>query len=298
MRVTSSDAIVAARAASSLPFACDVSVQFLTNTPPQAQRYDGVGEGLVTAARDVERLSADSAAGRLRFTTRASASRWADAVWTCTSEAVCEMTAVATARWGLVFWQQRGRSYAAVTGPETSTSTAPVPEGADFVGIEFAIGTSLRMLPTPMLVDGGIELPDTRRRSFRLDGGRYETPGFDDAEALVARLVRDGALVQDPLVAGVVRGDGPPGSARTLERRFRQATGLTQGAVRQVERARAAAVLLAEGNAAQDVVSGLEYFDQSHLARALRRYVGRTAGQLGTGAGGAIALDVPQPATE
>lgn len=207
------------------------------------------------------------------------------------------MTSVAGARWGLVFWQQDGLAYAGVTGPETRTGTAPVPEGATFTGIEFAVGTSLRTVPTTALVDGSLDLPDTTRRSFRLGGARWETPGPDDAEALVERLVRAGTVVRDPLVAAVLRGDHPAVSGRTVERRFRTATGLTQGAVRQIERARTAAELLAGGDPAADVVAKLGYFDEPHLARALRSYVGRTARQLREGAGGAIALDLGQRLT-
>jgi hypothetical protein len=207
------------------------------------------------------------------------------------------MTSVAAVRWGLVFWEQAGRRYAAVTGPETRTGTAPVPDGASFTGIEFAVGTSLRVVPTPALVDGGIGLPDTTRRTFRLDGARWETPGPDDAEALVDRLVRAGTVIRDPLVADVLRGHRPAVSGRTVERRFRAATGLTRGAVRQVERARTAAELLAAGARAADVIAKLGYFDEPHLARALRSYVGRTAGQLRDGTGGAIALDLDQRLT-
>ncbi len=207
------------------------------------------------------------------------------------------MASVAGARWGLVFWEQAGRAYASITGPETRTRPAPVPEGATFTGIDFAVGTSLRQVPTPALVDGGIELPDTTRRTFRLDGTRWETPGPDDAEALVDRLVRAGSVVRDPLLAEVLRGDRPAVSGRTVERRFRAATGLTRGAVRQIERARTAAQLLAAGDTAADVVAKLDYFDEPHLARALRSYVGRTAGQLREGAGGAIGLDLDQRRT-
>jgi hypothetical protein len=226
----------------------------------------------------------------LLFETRRSDSPWVDTVWTCASERVTAMTSVAGVRWGLVFWTQAGRAYAAITGPETRTSTAPVPAGATFTGIEFAVGTSLRAVPTPALVDGGVELPDTTRRTFRLDGARFQTPGPDDAEALVERLVRAGIVVRDPLVAEVLRGHRPASSERTVERRFRAATGLTRGAVRQIERARTAAELLAAGEPAADVVAKLDYFDEPHLARALRCYVGRTAGQLRAGTGGAIAL--------
>jgi AraC-like DNA-binding protein len=100
------------------------------------------------------------------------------------------------------------------------------------------------------------------------------------------------------VVGDVLRDGRRPGvSGRTLERRFRAATGLTRGAVHQIERAREAALLLAAGKATPDVVAALGYFDQSHLGRALRRYVGRTVTQLREGTGGAIALDVPQPVT-
>lgn len=233
----------------------------------------------------------------LRFETRASDSPWIEAVWTCTSEQVTEMTSVAAVCWGLVFWEREGRPFAGITGPETKTGTAPVPEGATFVGIEFAVGTSLRAVAPSTIVDGGLELPDVTRKDFRLDGARWETPGPDDAEALVDRLVRAGAVIRDPIVTQVRRGDRTAACARTVERRFRAATGLTRGAIRQIERARTAATLLAAGDPVADVVSRLDYFDAPHLARALRRYVGRTARQLQEGTGGAIALQLDQRAT-
>jgi hypothetical protein len=234
---------------------------------------------------------------KLRFESRRSDSPWVDTVWTCSSEQVTTMTSVAGVHWGLVFWEQDGRAYTSLTGPETRTDTAPVPLGATFTGIEFAVGTSLRSVPTPSLVDGGVVLPDTTRRTFRLGGGRWETPGPDDAEALVERLVRAGVVVRDPLVAEVLRGHRPAISVRTVERRFRAATGLTRGAVYQIDRARTAAELLAAGDSAADVAAKLDYYDEPHLARALRSYVGRTARQLRESAGGAIALDQDQRRT-
>ncbi len=233
----------------------------------------------------------------LVFGTRGSDSAWVESVWTCRSERVSEMTSVATESWGLVFWEERGVACAAITGPERGTSTAPVPEGADFVGIQFAVGTSLRRVAAPTLVDGGLVLPDVTGRGFWLDGARRETPGADDAEALVERLVREGVVVRDELVTEVLRGAEPTVTERTLERRFRSATGLTQGAVRQIGRARTAAILLTTGEAPADVIDKLGYYDEPHLARALRRFVGRTAGQLREGTGGAIALDPGQRTT-
>ncbi|MFC4377332.1 helix-turn-helix domain-containing protein [Nocardia halotolerans] len=226
----------------------------------------------------------------LVFGGRGSDSPWVSTVWTCRSEEVTQMTSVAAETWGLVFWEQDGVRGAAVTGPESRAGTAPVPEGAGFVGIQFAVGTSLRTVATPTLLDGGIALPDVTERGFWLDGTRWETPHPDDAEALIERLVATGTVDRDPLVADALRGGRPAVAERTLERRFRAATGLTQGAVRQIERVRTAAMLLSAGETAGDVVVKLDYYDEPHLARALRRYVGRTARQLREGSGGAIAL--------
>lgn len=207
------------------------------------------------------------------------------------------MTSVATETWGLVFWEEHGAARAGIAGPESRTGIAPVPEGATVTGIQFALGTSLRAVAAPTLVDSGIVLPDVTDRTFWLDGAHRETPHPDDAEALVERLVRDGVLIRDPLVAATLRGHRPAATERTIERRFRAATGLTQGAARQIERARTAALLLTAGETPADVVDKLGYYDEPHLARALRRYVGRTAGQLHEGVGGPIAFDPAQRPT-
>jgi len=234
------------------------------------------------------------AAVGLVFDTRPSESPWISSVWTCRSDDVATMTSVASETWGLVFWSEDGVPQAAIVGPETRTTCAPVPREASFVGIQFAVGTSLRIADTCTLVDAGMELPDVRARSFWLDGRRWQTPDPEDAELLVDRLVRHEVLVRDPVVAGALRGESPSVSPRTVERRFRAATGLTRGAVAQIERVRTAAGLLAGGASVGDVVAKLDYYDEPHLARMLRRYVGRTAQQLRDGAGGAVGLDPAQ----
>ena len=61
--------------------------------------------------------------------------------------------------------------------------------------------------------------------------------------------------------------------------------------------AAAEAAVTAAGGPPADAVTTFGYVDEPHLARALRRYVGRTAGELRAGAGGAIALDPAQRVT-
>jgi AraC-like DNA-binding protein len=219
----------------------------------------------------------------LEIEDRPSESQYIERVWRSRSIDVDRMMSIATPRWALVFWEQAGRTSAAVVGPETHASHAPVPEDAAFFGIDFALGTTMQRLPLGLLVDGSLEIPDTTARSFRLDGSRWHIPSYDNAEAFVRRLVREDVMARDPLVADVANGNEPGLSARTVQRRFRIATGLTRDAVRQIDRARRAAVLWRDGLATSQVVERCGYYDQPHLARSLRRFIGRKPRDLRSG---------------
>jgi hypothetical protein len=216
----------------------------------------------------------------LEIESRPSDSPYIERVWRSSSSEVSQMTSVAAAHWDLVFWQHRGQCRVAVMGAESKASPAPVPEDATFFGIVFSLGTSLAHLPAGRLVDSGAEIPDATRRSFWLNGSAWRPPDYDNAEDFVRRMARDGVLVRDPVVTAALGDRRPELSERTLQRRFVTATGLTRGAIRQIGRARQAALLIMEGLPAHDVVDRLGYFDQPHLARSLARYVGRTATQL------------------
>ena len=211
---------------------------------------------------------------------RPSDSLYVHRVWRSRASAVARMTSVATSNWELVFWAHDGRVHAAVRGPETAASTAAVPDGSESLGITFAHGTWMPHLPAARLVDSAVKSPHVTATTFTLRGEEWLIPGFDSAEQFVARLVREGVVVRDPLVDGVVAGEVPAVGTRSVQRRVATATGLTQGSIRQIERARQAAILLGEGTSPLAVVNRLGYYDQPHLARSLRRFIGRTATEL------------------
>lgn len=211
---------------------------------------------------------------------RGSDSPYIARVWSGQASGIGTMTSVATSTWELVFWEDHGGRHAAVRGPETAAvSTKIIGDSASF-GITFAHGTSMPLLPIAQLVDGEIESPSVTGRTFVLDGAEWEIPQPDSAEQFVQKLVSTGALVRDPVVNEVVWGGIAKVGSRSVQRRVATATGLSQGTIRQIERARHAAVLLGEGVPAMDVVHRSGYYDQPHLARSLRRFIGRTATQL------------------
>lgn len=206
-------------------------------------------------------------------------------VWRSRTEReVTEMTAVAYARWDLVFWETDGTVQISVVGPESRAHRVPVPHGAQVsFGINFEFGTVLPWLPASRQVDGLFDLPDVSGRRFHLAGSSWSVPTYDNAEAFVERLVREDVIVRDRLVADVHRGASSDRSPRTVQRRFLASTGLTGAAARQIDRARNAASLIREGAASHDVIEELGYYDQAHLGRSLRHYIGRTPTQLRLG---------------
>ena len=175
----------------------------------------------------------------------------------------------------------RGKTTFTVRGPETRSSIAPFPADAEWLGITFTLGTYMADFPPGGLVDRqDVNLPQATGKSFWLRGATWEFPTFDNADTFVNRLVREGLLVHDPLVDAVRQGHPPALSKRAIQYRFLRATGLSQHTIHQIERARRAAELLADGMPILDTVHETGYFDQAHLTNGLRRFVGQTPAQI------------------
>jgi AraC-like DNA-binding protein len=213
------------------------------------------------------------------FDERSSDSALVQTVWSTYSERAGTFTSVAVSRWEIVVTKLRGKTTLCVRGPETKASSAPVPPDAEFFGIVFKHGAFLRRLPGAVLVDDARDLSRTAR-SFELGGATWQFPTFDNADAFVARLVRRGELVFDPVVADALRGEPGRLSARSVRRHCLRATGLTADAIRRIDRARQAMALLQHGVPVLDTVHELGYFDQAHLTRTLKRFAGHSPAEI------------------
>jgi AraC-like DNA-binding protein len=218
-----------------------------------------------------------------------SRSSWSPLVaqtWQARSEPAESFISVAATHWEMVVTRQCGAARLTVRGPETRATAMPIPQDAEFFGIEFSAGTFLPDLPPGRLVDRTLTLPQVSDRSFWLDGSAWEFPGPDNADVFVARLGRAGLLVHDPIVAEALHGEVAGLSTRSVERRVARGTGLTRGAIERIRRAERAVELLSRGAPPSDVARRSGYADQSHLTRSLRRLVGQTPSQIvGSGVG-------------
>jgi hypothetical protein len=225
------------------------------------------------------------AAELFTFERCSSPSSFVDEVWQTRSEPEASFISVAATHWEIVVTRHRDAARLTVRGPETRATIVPIPQDAEFFGIEFSLGTFMPALAPRQLVDRALELPLVTPNSFWLDGSAWELPRYDEADVFVDRLTRAGLLVHDPVVPAALDGDVAGLSGRSVERRVSRATGLTQGAIRQMRRADRALELLTRGVSAPDAASQAGYADQAHLVRSLRRFVGQTPSQLPTSAG-------------
>jgi AraC-like DNA-binding protein len=216
----------------------------------------------------------------LNIESRPSDSPYIERVWRSRSHDLDQFISIAINEWDFVTWTQEGKTYHSLQGPETKAVPAPVPQHAEFFGILFKSGTFMPHLPVCQFLGNSVDLPGASCNRFWLHSDVWETPTFDNAEAFVTRLVREGVLVHDPVIYEVLQGATPDLSPRTVQRRFLQATGINQRTMQQVTRARQAAVMLQEGNPIIDTTYALGFADQPHLTHSLKHFIGQTPFQL------------------
>jgi AraC-like DNA-binding protein len=186
----------------------------------------------------------------------------------------------AESHWHMVFSRYAGRIHPIYVGPWTTEGETSWGEGAEILWIKFKLGVFMRKLPPANFVDRETVLPEAGSQSFWLNGSAWQFPDFENVETFVDMLAREEVLAHDPIVEAVLQGQQPEIAPRTLRHRFLQATGLAHGRIYQIERAQRAAALLESGVPILEAVAELGYYDQPHLTRSLKRFIGYTPAQL------------------
>ena len=215
------------------------------------------------------------------FEERLSDSPFVERIWWAQSERTGNFLSVAASQWEMVVSKYQGEITMTVRGPETKPTSMDVTVvGNEFFGIIFKHGVYMPRFPVGDLVDGDVNLPDASSKSFWLNGSAWQFPNYENTDTFVEKLVTEDLLICDPIIAPVLRGEPQDLSPRSIQRRFLQATGLTQGSIRKIERARRATILLQQGVSILDTVEQAGYSDQAHLTRALKQLMGKTPAQI------------------
>jgi hypothetical protein len=214
------------------------------------------------------------------FEDRPSDSPYVERVWRSYSEQADPFISIAVRHSELVIEKLRGKLRLYLRGPETKATPVNCPPDGEWIGILLKFGTFMPRFPTSNLIDQAVVFPEASSRSFWLNGSVWQFPTYENADTFVDRLVREGYLVHEPVVDTFLQGQPNPLSIRSAQRRFLRATGMSHTVARQIERARYATLLLQQGVSILDTVYQAGYFDQPHLTKSLRRFIGLTPLQI------------------
>jgi AraC-like DNA-binding protein len=212
---------------------------------------------------------------------RPSDSPLVERIWHCHSEGAAPFLSIAQCRCELVFTRLHGKITLTVRGPETkATPLGNCPADGEWIGVRLRPGVFLPHLPARTLVNAAVTLEASSSASFWLGGSVWQVPDYTNADTFVDWLVRAGLLLREPLVEAALLGQQKDLSLSTIQRRFLRATGVTASTARQIERARYATLLLQQGASILDTTYEAGYFDQPHLTRSLKHFIGQTPAQI------------------
>ncbi len=212
---------------------------------------------------------------------RLSDAPFVERVWRNQRQQAGPFISMADTESALVITKYQDQTIITLRGPATQATPAFCPPDAEFLGIQFKPGVFFHEVPPRLVMNRHeLNLPDASDTSFWLQGSAWQYPDFENADAFVNRLVQEGLLVYDPIVGSVLERQPIEMSLRTVQRRFLQATGLTHNTLYQIQRAQYATALLKQGISILDTVYEAGYFDQPHLTRSLKHFIGLTPSQI------------------
>ncbi|MFN8421700.1 MAG: helix-turn-helix domain-containing protein [Anaerolineae bacterium] len=182
--------------------------------------------------------------------------------------------------WHMIVSKHDGGTNFIITGALTTSGIARWGADGEILWIRFKLGTFMPNLPAKVLLNKETILPNGAFQSFWLGGSTWQLPNYENADAFVDRLMHNEVLAYDPTVEAALNDQPQILPERTLRHRFLRATGLSQTHIRQMERAQRAQRMLEQGISILDTIYDTGYFDQPHLTRSLKRFVGKTPAQI------------------
>ena len=162
----------------------------------------------------------------------------------------------------------------------TGLTTRPVfyehEAGDEQLVISFKPHSFMPLMPGEVMRDEGVVLEKFGRAGFWIGTDVREIPTLENVDVFVERLVRDGIVANNELVASVVEGQPMAMTERTMQRHFLRTTGLTYKHFTLVQRAQQAVSMLQMGRPAVDVALALGFSDQAHMINSLKVIMGQT----------------------
>ena len=174
--------------------------------------------------------------------------------------------------WDLITAEEAdGSRIVFIAGQATKASRLRYRAGQRAVAVSFTAGSYLSPFRGAPFKDDYIMLAMPDPNHFELAGQTFPLPTYENVEEIVDLMVASGLLVSDAVVDGVVRGELKAASQRSVERHFKNITGISPKKMANIRRAQQAVRILKSGATPSDVAAEVGYYDQPHLAKELKQ---------------------------
>lgn len=181
--------------------------------------------------------------------------------------------------WGIVIIKRASGTHVLLTGITTRPLTLDIREGDQITSLAFKPGWF--MPHTGLAANEAQTFQSLSGRSFWLnDSTSLEIPTFENAEAFIRRLQKEGWILQNEAVTAALEGSPKAMAQRTLQRHFLKTTGLTHNYLQQIYRANEAVALIKGGKSLPQVALEAGYADQPHMTRWLKHIIGSSPGDI------------------
>jgi hypothetical protein len=188
--------------------------------------------------------------------------------------------------WDIAIFNVGGQRFVLRTGMTTRPDLVDYNAGDEILTISFRPSAFMPLMPGEVMRNEGVVLDGFGRSDFWIGTDVREIPTLETVDVFVDRLVRDGIIESNDVVASIIDGHPKAMSERTMQRHFLKTTGLTYKHFTLIQRAQKAVSLLRMGQKAADVAFALGYTDQAHMINSLRQIMGQTAGEIARNAAG------------
>src|SRR5512145_973046 len=124
------------------------------------------------------------------FEGRPSDSPFIEMIWQTHSKQAGAFISEAASSWGIVLTKYQGKTRLVVRGPETKATPADFPADAEFLGIQFKLGTFMPDVPMHTIIDRqDLILPEAGSKSFWFHGSVWQFPSYENVDTFADRLV-------------------------------------------------------------------------------------------------------------
>ena len=209
---------------------------------------------------------------------RSSDSPYIETVWQSIALTDGEYLATPDGSWDLIAVQKaNGERIVFLAGQVTRPLRLSYYAGEQSVVISFSPGVYISFLKGAPLTNDYLMLPLTDDgRQFKLAGMLFDFPTYENAERLIDQMSKRDVLQQDAVVDGILKGAPKASSHRSVQRHFKEVTGITKKKLDDIYRAKKAVRLLKDGKRPLDVAVDAGYYDQPHLSKSLKNLMDST----------------------